>query len=179
MFLILRPLVYQPGEYFVYSNVGPYIISALIQNELKINLMDWADELLFNPLGIKSFEWIKYGNYVAGCTGLSIGLQDLHKIATLLVNDGVYQRLNQIVSKNWINQLKSVHVYTPSAYDENSALPSDMPTDYSSDYAKKIIIFVEGLMDNILLCSQNKRLPSQPWGIKGIWTQLVNVSDLY
>ncbi len=115
-------LVHEPGEHFVYSNVGPYIISALIQNELKINLMDWADELLFNPLGIKSFEWIKYGDYVAGCTGLTIGLQDLHKIATLLVNDGVYKG-NQIVSKNWINQLKSVHVYTPSAYDENSALP--------------------------------------------------------
>src|SRR5207245_4450404 len=62
-------IVHEPGQYFVYSNAGPYLISALIQEELGVNLSQWINDLLFEPLGIEIFEWKNYGKYCAASSG--------------------------------------------------------------------------------------------------------------
>lgn len=115
-------IVYEPGEHFVYSNVGPYIISALIQEEFGINLSDWIKTILFDKIDIINYSWKNYGNYCAGATGLKLSHEDLHKIGTILISKGQYKG-QQIVPENWINQMTSIQVATPSMYDEKRVFP--------------------------------------------------------
>ena len=50
-------MLHNPGEYFVYNNAATYILSAIIQQETKINLSDWVKEYIFKPLNINEFKW--------------------------------------------------------------------------------------------------------------------------
>ena len=115
-------IVYEPGERFVYSNVGPYIISALIQEELGINLSEWVNELLFKKINIINFEWKNYGKYCAGASGLKISIDDLHKIGLILIDNGKYEG-QQIVPQYWIEMMRKVQVLTPTMYDETRVFP--------------------------------------------------------
>lgn len=115
-------ITHEPGTTFVYSNVGPYIISALIQEYLNINLADWVNEVLFKKLDIKDFEWKNYGPYCAGATGLKLKHKDLHKVGLLLKNKGKYDGL-QIVPSNWVEMMTSFQVGTPNMYDKKRVFP--------------------------------------------------------
>lgn len=115
-------LAHEPGTYFIYSNVGAFIISALIQETLGVSLADWVNDLIFAPLGIHQYQWRKYGKYCIGASGLILAIEDVHKLTELLLNDG---RLNnkQIVPKWWLDKMRSPISLTPDVYDEKSALP--------------------------------------------------------
>lgn len=115
-------IVYEPGEHFVYSNVGPYVISAIIQEELGLNLSEFVKRVLFQKIGITNFEWKNYGKYCAGSSGLKLSNEDMHKIGLILLQDGKYNG-KQIVSKGWIEQMRKPQVLTPSMYDEKRVFP--------------------------------------------------------
>jgi CubicO group peptidase (beta-lactamase class C family) len=115
-------LVYDPGERFIYTNVGPYVISALIHEELDINAAKWVEELLFQKIGIVEYEWKNYGKYCAGSSGLRLSNNDLHKVGLILIHDGYYDQ-NEIVPKHWINSMRTVQVLTPNMYDEKRVFP--------------------------------------------------------
>ena len=111
-----------PGDFFAYSNVGPYIFSALIQNELGLTLDSWVNDTLFSKIDITEYEWKKYGNYCAGSTGLEISIEDLHKIGKIIHSGGMYGG-KQIVPKNWIDEMRRIQVNTPDNCDLNRAFP--------------------------------------------------------
>lgn len=115
-------IAHEPGEHFVYSNVGPYIISALIQEELGVNLSSWVAELLFKPLEIINYEWSNYGDYCAASTGLKLSHSDMHKIARVFVNDGRYSS-KQVVPQHWVEQMCTPKILTPVMYDEKRVFP--------------------------------------------------------
>jgi len=121
-YLLNYDIVYEPGKHFVYSNVGPYLFSAIVQEELGINLAEMVDKLLFQPLGISEYQWKNYGKYCAGSSGLKLSNEDLHKIGLLLIQDGKYQG-TQIVSKKWVEQMRKPQVLTPTMYDEKRVFP--------------------------------------------------------
>jgi CubicO group peptidase (beta-lactamase class C family) len=115
-------IAYNPGEYFAYSNVGPYIISAMLQEELNINFSEFAEKILFQKIGITNFKWKNYGKYCAGASGLELSIEDLHKIGLIFIQDGKYQG-EQIVPKAWIELMRTPKITTPKVYDESRALP--------------------------------------------------------
>lgn len=115
-------ITYEPGSTFVYSNVGPYIISALIHEYLNINLSDWINNTLFSKIDINNYEWKNYGKYCAGATGLKLSHNDLHKIGLILKNKGMYEN-KQIVPAEWINEMSKLQVETPTMYDEKRVFP--------------------------------------------------------
>ena len=51
------PIVYQPGEYFLYSNAAPFLLAVVFQEITGINLAMFAEERIFTPLGIKDYKW--------------------------------------------------------------------------------------------------------------------------
>lgn len=104
-------IVNEPGSTFVYSNVGPYLLSVLIQEQLGINLSEWIDQILFQKIGITRWEWKNYGKYCAAATGLKLFHDDLHKIGEILLNKGIYKG-KQLVSANWIEQMTSKQIST-------------------------------------------------------------------
>lgn len=115
-------ITHEPGECFVYSNVGPYILSALIQEELDLNLSDWINEKLFQKIGITKYEWKNYGNYCAGATGLRISHDDLHKVGQILLDKGMFEG-KQLVPKEWVEAMTQIQVLTPTMYDEKRVFP--------------------------------------------------------
>lgn len=121
-FVFNYDIVYEPGEFFVYSNVGPYIISALIHEELGVNLADWINDILFKKIDIQQFEWKNYGKYCVGASGLKISHENLHKIGLILKNKGTYKG-KQILPKKWIELMTKLQIHTPTMYDEKRVFP--------------------------------------------------------
>jgi CubicO group peptidase (beta-lactamase class C family) len=116
-------IVYEPGEHFFYSNAGPFLISAIVQEELGVNLSAWINDLVFRPLGIENFEWKNYGKYCAASSGLRISNRDLHKIGRVFVENGRYAG-GQLVPQRWLNLMRSPQVATPTyLYDETRVFP--------------------------------------------------------
>ncbi|MFW1467720.1 serine hydrolase domain-containing protein [Vibrio parahaemolyticus] len=121
-YIFNTPILHEPGSKFVYSNVGPYLLSVLISEKLGQGLDSWVNNLLFSKLGITEFNWKMYGKYCAGCTGLEINAVDLHKIACLIHRKGAYNS-QQIVPESWVIQMTSPQVHTPDMYDKARVLP--------------------------------------------------------
>lgn len=117
-----QPITHRPGTHFSYSNVGPYLTSVLIQEAVGVQFDGLANELLLGPLGIPEFEWAKYGNYVAGCSGLSVLPSDLHKLGQVLISDGVWNG-SQIVPTEWVRRMRSPLVPSPEKYEPHRTFP--------------------------------------------------------
>lgn len=112
-YVVNYPITETIGSHFVYSNAGTFLISTLITEYCGKNLDILVDELLFSKLGITNYNWKKYGKYCAGCTGLKMLNEDLHKIGRLLIDNGVYDG-KQIVSSHWIEQMRLPQVPSPT-----------------------------------------------------------------
>jgi CubicO group peptidase (beta-lactamase class C family) len=99
-------LVHAPGSHFAYSNVGWYLLSAMVTDALGVSLSDWASDLVLRKLGITDVEWVTYGRYDAGGTGLALSAADLHTVGRLFL-DGGRHRGRQIVPRTWIEAVRS------------------------------------------------------------------------
>jgi tetratricopeptide (TPR) repeat protein len=120
-YIFAQQIEFKPGTHFSYSNVGWYLVSVIIKNELGISLSQWVSEKLFSHLGIDNFTWVKYGEYEAAATGLALEGSDVHKLGELLLADGVY-RSTQVVPRTWIETIRSPIVKASSGYDPSSPL---------------------------------------------------------
>lgn len=117
------PIKHEPGTYFVYTNAATYIASVVFQNVTGIKLIEFAEKYLFKPLGINNVSWAESPQgYNMGCTGIEIFADDLIKIGRLLLNGGEFDN-KRIVSENWIKNMMSSQILTPSMYDEKRVLP--------------------------------------------------------
>jgi len=104
-------IVNEPGSTFVYSNVGPFLISVIIQEELGVSLSEWVNQILFQEIGITHWEWKNYGKYCAAATGLKLFHDDMHKVGKILLNKGIFNG-KQIVSSEWIELMTSKQIST-------------------------------------------------------------------
>ncbi|MGI6608526.1 MAG: serine hydrolase domain-containing protein [Erysipelotrichaceae bacterium] len=108
-YVINYPIKYEPGEKYLYSNAGFYLLSVVLQEFLNEDLFDFIERELFKPLEIKNAFWVKYGNYLAGATRLWLQPEDLIKIGELLLHRGNY-RNKQILPESWIDKMTGIKV---------------------------------------------------------------------
>ena len=95
----------------------------LVSEYLGISLDDFVYKYLFSKLKIEDYTWKKYGKYCAGCTGLKMYCEDLHKITKLLLNYGLYEN-QRIVSEKWIKNMTLPLVQMPThRYKKGRAFP--------------------------------------------------------
>jgi CubicO group peptidase (beta-lactamase class C family) len=116
-----RPILYPPGTHFSYSNVGPFLVSVMLQEGLHASLKDLADRYVLGPLGI-SATWREYAGYSAGCTGLAMSNTDLGRL-TVLLRDGGRVETTRIVRESWVATMRSMHNRTPSMFDPGRVFP--------------------------------------------------------
>lgn len=122
-YVVNYPITGTPGVDFVYSNAGTFVLSTLVTEYLDISLKDFVDKYLFSKIGIIDYSWKNFGKYCAGCTGLKMQCEDLHKIATLFMNDGCYDG-HQIIPKEWIINMRTPLVCAPThRYKKGRAFP--------------------------------------------------------
>ena len=103
-YILNEPIKYNPGEHYLYSNAGFYLLSVVLQEFLQEDLLKFIDRHLFNPLDIKNYKWEKYGNYLAGATRLWLLPQDLLKIGQVLLTNGMYGS-ERIITENQIKKM--------------------------------------------------------------------------
>jgi CubicO group peptidase (beta-lactamase class C family) len=112
-YVVNYPITREVGKDFKYSNAGTFLISTLITEYLGKNLDRFVDDHIFSPLGISDYSWKKFGKYCAGCTGLKMQNEDLHKIGKLLIDDGRYDG-KQLVPRDWIDKMRTPQVASPT-----------------------------------------------------------------
>ena len=113
---------YDVGTRFAYNNVEPFVLSVFFQETFGINLADFINENIFKKLDIKEFKWNNFGKYCPGSTGLYLKHSEFHKIGKLLLNSGRYNNI-QVIPENWINEMCSLQLETPSAFKPERVFP--------------------------------------------------------
>lgn len=104
-FALMLPMKYAPGEKYVYTDVCPMLIGAIIERTSGKKLADFANENLFRPLGIREYYWY---TGVGGSTGpmgnLYLSTLDFAKLGLLVLNKGKWNN-RQVISSTWTEQI--------------------------------------------------------------------------
>ena len=92
-----------PGTKFKYCTPATHIVGAIVSKSVQKNLKDYADSVLFKPLGISGVSWSNdpLGRTMGG-TELALKAFDMLKFGLLYLNKGIVNG-KQIVSEDWIN----------------------------------------------------------------------------
>jgi len=108
-FVLDRPMLAEPGGQWVYNGGATAVIAKLISLGTGRELLDFAQEKLFAPLGITRVEWVKGsdGEYVAA-SGLRLRPRDLAKIGQLALNRGQWDG-RQVVPADWLTASFTPH----------------------------------------------------------------------
>ncbi|MFC1964739.1 serine hydrolase domain-containing protein [Chloroflexota bacterium] len=102
--ILTMPLIDTPGTSFTYSGGNMIILSEIIKNASGMNLSDFSEQYLFQPLRIDTANWDKFQNGVIdGAGGLHLTPRDMAKIGMTFLNRGVWDG-KRIVSEQWVNK---------------------------------------------------------------------------
>lgn len=112
-YLVNYPLVHEPGEHYLYSNAGFYLLGVVLQEFLQEDLLIFIKRELFDLLGIKNVKWEKYGNYIAGATRLWLLPEELLKFGELFLQSGKVKG-KELISQQWIDKMLTINQYTAS-----------------------------------------------------------------
>jgi len=100
--LVDFPLTSDPGKKFQYSNLTSHLLGAIVARESDTDLMSYAQENLFTPIGAEVGDWSRDAdNYNMGALEIYVTARDMAKFGLLYLNDGVYEE-NQVISSAWV-----------------------------------------------------------------------------
>lgn len=104
-FVLERPIEASPGTAWNYNSGGVWVLGAMLRKLAEQPVDQFAKEALFDPLGIKDWEWGRFPNGDPGTSGsLQLRPRDLAKLGQLVLDNGVWQG-RRIVSADWIKQM--------------------------------------------------------------------------
>jgi CubicO group peptidase (beta-lactamase class C family) len=113
--LVDVPLVHDPGTEFEYSNLTAHLLGVIVARATGTDLLSFAEDNLFTPLGIGAGEWIKdWEGYYNGHADLHLTPRDMAKFGLLYLNDGQREG-NQIAPAAWVHD--SLQTYSDDAWD--------------------------------------------------------------
>jgi CubicO group peptidase (beta-lactamase class C family) len=106
-FVLQQPIAATPGTMWNYDSGGVELGGIILKRVTKQPVDQFAEQALFEPLGIKQWEWAQFanGNPIASA-GLRLRPRDLAKIGQLVLDEGTWHG-RQIVSAGWIKEMTS------------------------------------------------------------------------
>jgi CubicO group peptidase (beta-lactamase class C family) len=109
-FVLDLPMAHEPGEVFVYNSGAAQLLSVIVKEATGLAIDAYAEEYLFQPLGINEYYWKKTpGGWPDTEGGLYLRAEDLAKIGSLVLHGGVWEG-EQIVPAAWIVEMTSPQV---------------------------------------------------------------------
>lgn len=110
-FMLDLPMSDKPGTRFVYNSGGSHLLSAIIRESTGMNELAFAQENLFEPLGISDVVWPfdPQGVNNHGWGDLKLTPHDMAKLGYLYLNEGRWDG-KQIVSSEWVAAATSKHI---------------------------------------------------------------------
>jgi CubicO group peptidase (beta-lactamase class C family) len=106
------PMYEQPGRQFRYCSGCSHLLSAIVQQRSGMNTRDFAQQALFDPLGISNVNWEddRQGIPIGGW-GLWLTPRDMAKFGYLYLHDGVWDG-RQVVPMAWVKAAVQGHTET-------------------------------------------------------------------
>ena len=103
--VLMRPIKYAPGEKWDYINPNVTLIAGIIKHATGMHVDEYAEKYLFNPLGIKKYDWdlSKQNGYPRVDGTLALRPRDMLKIGMMMLNSGKYKG-EQVISKEWVDE---------------------------------------------------------------------------
>lgn len=103
-----------PGSRWYYNGGLTQVAAGVIEQLTGKPLDKYAEEVLFEPLGITSYTWNRSGAWPVGsspsaASGLRLGARDLAKVASVFLHDGQWQG-RQILPADWVATSTARHV---------------------------------------------------------------------
>ena len=109
-FTLDQPMDAAPGTKWTYNSGGSQLLSGIIRTATGQFIDDYANEMLFRPLGIRDFHWKKTPTGHPDTEGgLYLSAQDLAKIGLLYLRDGMWDG-TCILPEGWIRSATTDHV---------------------------------------------------------------------
>lgn len=104
-----RPWWAAPGEFFTYNGGGIVILGEIMKNATGMNMDEFAQKYLFEPLGIDSVEWWSYPNgRLETASSLSMTPRNMLKFGALYLKNGSWNG-EQIISSEWVEKSSTVY----------------------------------------------------------------------
>lgn len=102
-FLFTQPMGSQPGTDYAYSTGVSYALGEIIARTSDMNLLQFMQLNLFQPLRISQIDhWVFHGD-VHGGSGLYLTMRDMAKLGQLILDNGQWQG-QQVVPQSWIEE---------------------------------------------------------------------------
>jgi CubicO group peptidase (beta-lactamase class C family) len=101
-YVLSLPATAPPGQEFFYNTGALTLVSAMVRKATGRPLDEFARAVLFEPLGITGFEWIRVKGDADAGGGLRLRPRDMAKIGQLVLAGGRWNN-RQVVSKAWID----------------------------------------------------------------------------
>jgi CubicO group peptidase (beta-lactamase class C family) len=108
-YVLEQPSARPAGATYNYNSGLTALLGAILEKVSGRPIDAFAKEALFEPLGIRDIEWIRYDDGTPHAGGLRLRPRDLAKFGQLILNEGAWNN-RQIVSKAWIDESTSPHV---------------------------------------------------------------------
>ncbi len=103
-YIFSKPIIHTPGTTYEYNSTSSHLLSYILQRTNTLTPGEFAQSVLWDPLGINGYNWETDGNRVErGGAGLELTARDLAKIGLLYLQDGRWDN-QQIVSKSWVDE---------------------------------------------------------------------------
>ena len=100
-YILSKTLVADPGARWYYSGGDVNLLGELIRSATGRRMDDFAQEVLFEPLGIEEYEWdfIK-PDFIHASGNLKLRPRDMAKIGYLFLNGGVWDG-KRVIPESW------------------------------------------------------------------------------
>lgn len=118
-YILNKPTDTIPGTKFEYNSGASVLLGKITRSITGKRIDKWAEEKLFEPLGITDYYWKETPDGEIDTEGgLFLKTEDLAKIGTLFLNKGKWNN-KQIVSENWVSS--SINPIVDSVDPENES----------------------------------------------------------
>lgn len=99
-----REMVQEPGSSFCYDSPGMHLLSAILQEATGMTALEFAQQNLFEPLGIQEAMWDSDPQGTTrGWGDLHLKPRDAAKIGYLFLHQGMWEG-KQIVPADWVEE---------------------------------------------------------------------------
>ncbi|MFC2033673.1 serine hydrolase domain-containing protein [Chloroflexota bacterium] len=114
-YVLEKSVVAVPGESFIYNSGTTNILGEVIRRSTGLTLSYYANQYLFTPMGITSYDWVTFPNapeIAVASSLLYLQPRDMAKIGQMYLQKGVWNG-KRIVSESWILESTKKSITVP------------------------------------------------------------------
>jgi CubicO group peptidase (beta-lactamase class C family) len=144
-----RPMARDPGESWAYNSGTSILLGGIIEQVTGRDLLAFAREYLFDPIGIRSVYWqMATGRHYHTDGGLYLTPRDMARFGYLMLRDGTWDG-REIVSADWVARSSTAHYQTNGYYGYGYQwwiLPDGFGYTATGHYEQRIFVLPEADM---------------------------------